>query len=59
MKVTQNGENQRMNEKMKCKHPENYGNDCNGDTCPTRDYEIMIALAEGTCEWGEWEKEET
>jgi len=27
------------------------------DTCPTGDFEIMTALAEGTCEWGKWEKE--
>ena len=43
--------------KMKCTHPENFGNDCDGDTCPTEDFEVMIALAEGTCEWGKWEKE--
>jgi len=49
--------------KMKCKHPNNYEKECSQENCPAtnpRDvsfFEILVATADGDCEYGYWEEE--
>ena len=47
-------------DRPKCFHPENYGKECSSENCPEKNEwgytiaDIMIATADGHCDYGSW-----